>query len=150
VHCGAPVAALPAGKEAATSLVEQQQLGRNLISLGWIVAIQTTTFAVLVNNLGQDGAATMLRAKLEAHRGAYQKVWDSNLAAAYANHLTVDELHSLAKYGSNSPYASRVHDVQNDVGREMESASKSILTSYVSEALMDALKSALTGNSNKR
>ncbi|WP_051377468.1 hypothetical protein [Paraburkholderia dilworthii] len=133
---------------AAALFVEQQHIGSNLPSLAWMVAIRTVTFAALVHRLGRTEAASLVRAKLSLYRSDYQASWDANLASAYANELTADELRSLAKYGPTSPFASKLRSVQNDVGGEMQVASKALLTSYVSIALNAALREAPSPDSS--
>lgn len=133
---------------AAALFVEQQHIGGNLPSLGWMVAVRTVTFAALAHQLGQTQAASLVHAKLSLCRSNYQANWDANLASAYADHMTADELRSLAKYGSTSPFASKLRSVQSEVGGEMQVGSKALLTSYVSDALNAALKEASTPNSS--
>lgn len=127
---------------AAALFVEQQHIGSNLSSLGWTVAVRTSTFAALTQRLGQAQAATLVHAKLSQYRSDYQANWDANLASAYADHLTADELRSLAKYGSTSPFASKLRLVQSNVSGEMQAASKALLASYVTDALNAAWKEA--------
>jgi hypothetical protein len=133
-------------RDAAALFVEQQHLGDNLGSLGWMVAIRTVTFVALEHQLGQTEAVSLVRAKLSLYRSDYQANWNANLASAYANHMTADELLSLAKYGSASPFAPKLRSVQNDVGSEMQLASKALLTSYVTNALNAASKDASSPN----
>jgi hypothetical protein len=139
-------AASPETQSAAVLFVQQQQLGRNLPAIGWMAATRTVTFATLVRQLGQAQATSLVRKKLEHYRGDYQATWDANLASAYADHLSADELNSLAKNGSSSPFASKLRAVQNDIGIEMQNTSKQLLTSYVTSALTDALKEAASAN----
>ena len=135
-------------RAAAALFVEQQHIGSNLPSLGWTVATRTVTVAALVHKLGQPEAASVVHAKLGLYRSDYQANWDANLASAYADHMTADELRSLAKYGSTSPFASKLRSVQNDVGGEMQVSSKALLTGYVADALNAALKDASSPHSS--
>lgn len=135
---------------AAALFVDQQHVGRNLPSLGWMVAIRTVTYAGLVHRLGLTEAESLVRAKLDLYRSAYQADWDANLASAYADYMTADELRSLAKYGSTSPFAAKLRSVQSDVGGEMQRASTPLLKSYVVDALNAAVKESASPDSSDR
>jgi hypothetical protein len=135
-------------RSAAALFVGQQHIGSNPPSLGWMIAARTVTFAALSHQLGQTQTASLVHAKLGVCRSNYQANGDANLASAYADHMTADELRSLAQYGSTSPFASKHRSVQSDVGGEMQVASKAFLRSCAPEALNAALKEAFSPNSS--
>ncbi|TCK38789.1 hypothetical protein B0G84_4109 [Paraburkholderia sp. BL8N3] len=137
-------------RDAALAFVEQRHIGNNLASMGWIVAIRTTTFGVLSKKLGEPATSLLVHAKLDEFREKYQARWDANLASAYADFMTADELHSLVRYGSASSAVAKLRSVRNDVGREMQAASTSILESYVSDAMIAAFKEAYPASASQR
>jgi hypothetical protein len=46
-------------RDAALAFVEQRHIGNNLASMGWIVAIRTTTFGVLSKKLGEPATSLL-------------------------------------------------------------------------------------------
>ena len=52
-------------RDAALAFVEQRHIGNNLASMGWIVAIRTTTFGVLSKKLGEPATSLLVHAKLD-------------------------------------------------------------------------------------
>ena len=114
----------------ATDLVHNFGVGSNLERMADSVAQATHT-----NGMLSPGRAT---AEIHKLLPKYQSQWDANLATAYANHLSQEELRSLAKSGRSSPYFGKLQQVQPLVSADMQLMSKDILQRLVTEALANA------------
>ena len=114
----------------AADLVHNFGVGSNLERMAYSVAQATHTNGML----SPDQAAAEIHKLLPK----YQPQWDANLATAYANHLSPQELRSLAKSGRSSPYFGKLQEVQPLVSADMQLMSKDILQSLVTEALANA------------
>lgn len=76
---------------------------------------------------------------LSYHAPQFQRQWNDNLAKAYAQNFTSEELKSLASEGRNSRYFGKLSEKQAVVGDSMQRMSSPVLTAYVSAALNSAL-----------
>jgi hypothetical protein len=116
--------------DPAADLVHNFGVGSNLERMANSVAKSTHT----------NGSLSPGQATAEIHKllPKYQPQWDENLAKAYANHLSAEELRSLAKSGRSSPYFGKLEQVQPMVSAEMQQMSKGILQNLVTEALTNA------------
>ena len=126
------------GSVAASMLVEKQRLGDNLASISQQLALTTQTYRNIVQVMGAEKAQALVSAELEKARPKYQREWDKNLAAAYAEYLSENELRSVGEQGKASPYAAKFLAVQSNVGKSMQSRSTPLLTQLVNEALRNA------------
>lgn len=137
---GIPVLAIAeATNTAAAEFVERYRLGNNLKSMALATAQRTQTFASLVSNLGMLKANELLSQELDNHAQEYEKQWSDNLAKAYAQHFTPEELASLASEGRNSRFGRKLGEKQGDVGASMQRMSTPVLMAYVSASLQSAL-----------
>ncbi|MBT2338975.1 hypothetical protein J7E36_07370 [Pseudomonas fluorescens] len=128
---------------AARSLVTQEKIGRNLPSLALLAGKNTTTYAMIAEKLGNARANSALSEEINALLPRYQPKWDENLAVAYEQSFSPEELSSLATEGRASKYASKVRERQAEIGQYMQSSSKPLLTALVSEALKAALTKSI-------
>jgi hypothetical protein len=116
--------------DPAADLVHNFGVGSNLERMATSVARGAHT-----NGMLSPGQSTEEIRKLLPK---YQPQWDANLAKAYANHLSAEELRSLAKTGRSSPYFGKLTQVQPLVSADMQQMSKGILQGLVTEALTNA------------
>ncbi len=128
---------------AALEMVKKLRLGDNLGTMGSQVATNTQTYRNMVQMVGADRAQALIRDELSKTRPKYQDQWDRNLAAAYAESFTSNELESIAEKQKASPYANKFLAKQSDVGRSMQSKSTGLLQQYVAEALNSAFSKAM-------
>lgn len=123
---------------AATEFVRNQHLGRNLKELAFATAQRTQTFAILASKVGTSEASNLVSNELDAHAHQFQGQWNENLAKAYAQIFTPEELASLASEGRNSKYIRKLSEKQGAVGENMQRMSTPILTAYVTAAMTSA------------
>lgn len=133
-----PAAIAQPAKAAATEFVLRQNVGSNLKTLGLATARKTQTFAILVSGMGMLGAERLVSKELDYHAPQFQGQWNDNLAKAYAQSFTSEELKSLASEGRNSRYFGKLSEKQAVVGDSMQRMSATVLTAYVSAALYSA------------
>lgn len=124
--------------DSEADFIQRQHVGRNLKTLAVSVALRTQTFAVMASKLGAPEAQRLVSQELDAHAGQFQGQWNANLAKIYAEHLTPQELASLASEGKNSRFFDKLIAKQEVVGTEMEQLSKPISTKYVTAAMTGA------------
>lgn len=82
--------------------------------------------------------------ELDKHAHQFQEQWDDNLAKAYAENLTRDELVSLASEGRHSRYVGKLSEKQRAVGESMQRMSMPILTRYVTKVMTSAFSTIST------
>lgn len=133
-----PAAIAQPANAAATDLVFRQNLGSNLKTLALATAQKTQTFAILVGDMGMSGAQELVSKELDYHAPQFQGQWNDNLARAYAQNFTSEELKSLASEGKNSRYFRKLSEKQAVVGESMQRMSTPVLAAYVSAALNSA------------
>ena len=134
--CSAMAAA--AEPDAAAALVERMKLGEGFAELAYEVAAKTQTYRALAQSAGLRRAQDAVREELERALPKYQPRWDRNLADAYAETFTREELDSLAEKQNASPYFDKFQVRQSQVGRSMQAKSNALLRDLVSEALKNA------------
>ena len=139
VLLGGPRSALAVqGNDAALAFVQQRHLGDSLAWLGYQVASRTVTFATLVQKVGKTQAQTAVQTALQHLQPRYQEQWNSNMAAAYAESFTPEELRELNEGSPPSALANKFRAKQKDVGMSMKAKSDELLNTFVSKALLDA------------
>jgi hypothetical protein len=116
--------------DPAADLVHNFGVGSSLEHMADSVAQATHT----------NGMLPPGKAAAEIHKllPKYQPQWDANLAKAYSNHLSSEELRSLATSGRSSPYFAKLKRVQPLVSADMQVMSKGVLEQLVTEALSNA------------
>ena len=127
-----PAPAMQQTADPAADMVHNFGMGSNLERMANTTAAMTHTY----------GMVSAAKVTAEIHRLApkYQAQWDANLVKAYAAHLAPNELRSLARQGSASPYFAKLRQQQAAVGVDMRASSSSILQALVTEALSNAMK----------
>jgi hypothetical protein len=138
-----PLAIAEPTNTAAREFVRRQHLGSNLKPLAFAAAQKTQTFAILVSKIGASEARVLVSDELNSHAHQFQGQWDENLAKAYAQHFTPEELESLASGGRNSRYVRKLREKQDAVGESMQRVSTPILTAYVTAAMTSAYSKIL-------
>lgn len=131
-----------AAPDPALVFVQDHHLGESLGWLGYQVASRTVTFATIVETVGRTEAQTLVQDELKSLQPEYQVEWDRNLAAAYAQSFTPEELQQLNVGEPAEPLANKFRNKQRDVGMDMKGRSSELLKVYVSTALDSALKKA--------
>ena len=140
-----PLARATPEEDAAYTFVVRQNVGKTFMPMAWMTALSTHAYGAIVANLGEEGAKKLIFDELEAALPAYQPQWNRNLANAYAKHMSVEELQSLAAEGQASKYARKLIEKQNAVGNDMRAASEPLLRNFVVGALHQALGKYLAG-----
>ncbi|HEX8592315.1 MAG TPA: hypothetical protein VF682_03390 [Pseudomonas sp.] len=124
--------------DSAQAFVQDRHLGQSLGWLGYQVASRTATFTAIVEAIGKTQAQALVKGELERLQPEFQAQWDRNLAAAYAQYFTADELRSLNSGDGAQMLANKLRTKQNDVGMEMKARSAQLLKRFVSQALDNA------------
>lgn len=124
--------------DAALAFVQQRHLGDSLAWLGYQVASRTVTFTALVQKMGKTQAQTTVQTALQHLQPSYQEQWNSNMAAAYAESFTLNELRELNEGNAPTALATKFRAKQKDVGMSIKSKSDELLKSFVAKALFDA------------
>jgi len=126
--------------DPALALVERFNMGANLEKMANQVAMNTNTYAMVVQKHGQDNAKKIVASEIKKLLPLYQPKWNMNLAKAFANNLSKEELTSLVNDVGNSPYFDKLKQVQSAVGEEMQRNSTPILTELLTEAMKRAIQ----------
>jgi len=142
--CWMPRAVAQPAHAAASEFVQRQHLGGNLKTMAFATAQRTQTFAMLVSKMGVSEAGRLVSSELDKHAHQFQEQWDDNLAKAYAENLTRDELVSLASEGRHSRYVGKLSEKQRAVGESMQRMSMPILTRYVTKVMTSAFSTIST------
>jgi hypothetical protein len=128
--------------QLALDMIQQMHLGNNLKALGFAAATNTETYRGVVLKKGADTARQMLIAQIEIVAPRYQARWDQNLAAAYLDYFTPDELESVFNAKSDSPYFNKFFSMQSQVGQSMQSRSTKLLTDMTAEIIAALFRQA--------
>lgn len=134
--------AVETAPDQALIFVQDHHLGESLGWLGYQVASRTVTFATIVEAVGRTQAQALVQDELQSLQPQYQPEWDRNLAAAYSQSFTPEELQQLNVGEPAQPLANKFRAKQRDVGMDMKGRSSELLKVYVSTALDSALKKA--------
>lgn len=126
--------------ESALAMVERFNMGSNLGRMAVQVSKTTQTYAMVVEKHGSSGAGVVVAQEVEKLVPAYQARWNQNLASAYSQHLSEDEMRSLAMDGKESPYLRKLISVQRPVGKDMKKLSSPVLTELVTKAMKNAIQ----------
>ena len=124
--------------DSALAFVQERHLGESLGWLGYQVASRTATFGSIVESIGKTQAQAVVKDELQRLQPKFQTQWDLNLAAAYAQSFTADELRAMNKGVEPPMLANKLRAKRNDVGMDMKARSADLLRDYVSQALSNA------------
>ncbi len=124
--------------DPAIVMVKTLGLGANLSSMSFSAAMMTQTYQGMSNEIGPAKSKELLKKELDRTIPKYQEQWDRNLADSYSSLLTQEEMESLTKLKQQSPYVAKFRTVQNQAGANMQTKSKELLTTVISEALNNA------------
>jgi hypothetical protein len=124
----------------ALAMIERFKMGSNLEVMAVQVAKKTVTYTMVEKKFGATEAPSVVSQEIKKLLPVYQERWNQNLAKAYALHLSPEELRSLAETGNQSPHVKKLLSVQTVVGSEMQKISSTLLTDFVTEALMGAME----------
>jgi hypothetical protein len=124
--------------DSALAFVQERHLGDSLGWLGYQVASRTPTFGSIVETIGKTQAQALVQDELQRLQPQFQAQWDLNLAAAYAQSFTAEELRAMNKGAEPPMLANKLRAKQNDVGMDMKARSADLLRDFVSQALNNA------------
>jgi hypothetical protein len=79
----------------AIEYIEKSKIGSNLSSISHRAIKVTQTYQIIVSKKGESKAKEIVTTELNKSISKYQKQWDSNLAEAYLEFLTINEINSL-------------------------------------------------------
>lgn len=125
--------------DSALAYVEDRHLGESLGWLGYQVASRTATFGSIVESVGKTQAQELVKDELLRLQPQFQSQWDRNMAAAYAQSFSADELRALNRGDKEPQLANKLRAKQNDVGTDMKARSADLLKEFVSQALNSAM-----------
>lgn len=125
-------------EDSALAYVEDRHLGESLGWLGYQVASRTATFGSIVESVGKTQAQELVKDELQRLQPQFQSQWDRNMAAAYAQSFSADELRALNRGDKEPQLANKLRAKQNDVGTDMKARSADLLKEFVSQALNSA------------
>lgn len=120
--------------------IVKDKLGSNLSSMAKKVAERTQTYQMIKFELGASETDKLIAIELGLTIEKYQDEWNQNLANAYSEFLTIEEINSLYYNGKHSPYFDKQLKLNRKIGASMQNKSKELLTKVVSEAVSKAFK----------
>ena len=129
--------------EEALRFVEAMKLGNNIKVLSFRAAQRTNTFAIMQNNIGYEKAKAALTNELNKSISKHQAQWNQNLALAYLEYFTPEELNSISQEKQSSPHAKKFITSQSKVGASMQKTSKGLLEKIITEAVKNAYTNTL-------
>ncbi|MET0126167.1 MAG: hypothetical protein ABW209_11725 [Pseudomonas caspiana] len=125
--------------DSALAFVEDRHLGESLGWLSYQVASRTATFGSIVESVGKTQAQELVKGELQRLQPQFQAQWDRNMAAAYAQSFSADELRALNRGDDQPMLANKLKAKQNEVGMDMKARSADLLKDLVSQALNSAM-----------
>ncbi|WP_133856134.1 hypothetical protein [Comamonas sp. JUb58] len=96
----------------------------------------------MIDKMGQQQADQAMIAATRSAAADYQKRWDTQLAAAYAQNFNEAQLQSLLDQGPQSPHAQLMQSKQADINRMMQQSSSSLLREMMTKAYAKAQQPA--------
>ena len=120
---------------AARAFVAKQHLGNNLPQFAQVLAKTTVTYAMVAEKIGPADTKKALDEQITQLLPKYQPQWDLNLAEAYQQSFTDEEMAPLAAEGRASKYASKVSAKQQEVSDRMQAKSTPLLKALITDAL---------------
>jgi len=139
LYCSAAFAT--SSQDAASVFVSHFQMGKDLQKIAVAASSRTQTYRMVEATLGAEKARVVVSNEIGKVLPKYQTQWNQNLAKAYANYLTAEELTSLAEQGRNSKYFSKLRSMQPAIGSDMKALSEPILIELVTTALSNVFAS---------
>ncbi|MEJ5029417.1 hypothetical protein [Comamonas sp. MYb69] len=129
-------------QDMALALVEKYKLGHSLPQVGLQIAAKSPEYQALVDKMGQQQAGQAMIAATRSVAADYQKRWDTQLAAAYAQNFNEAQLQSLLDQGPQSPHAQLMQSKQADINRMMQQSSSGLLREMMTKAYAKAQQPA--------
>lgn len=130
--------AAASSEDIALKLVQKYNFGQNLSVLSYQAAKNSQIYQIIVSEVGEKKAQSMVKSELNKLIPKYQAQWNENLASAYAQVLSGEKLQSLFDKGRSSQYASELKTKQTEVGPIMQSKSNKLLVEMVAQAMTSA------------
>ena len=109
------IATAASAEEIALTLVQKYRFGENLRAISYQAATQTHTYRMIVNEVGEQKAQSMVKREIDKVVPDYQNQWNKNLASSYAQVISVEKLQSLVDEGPSSKYSSELKAKQNEI-----------------------------------
>jgi hypothetical protein len=126
--------------QTTTSLKFIQGMGINA-NFGQIMlfsAAHMQTYRNIVCVLGPTDAQHLVEQELFPVIAKYQPQWDKNLATAWNQLLSEEEMRSLLELKRQSPYASKYQAAGIQAGQAMKASSEDLLKGALGEAMISA------------
>jgi hypothetical protein len=95
--------------------------------------------------MGIAAARKLVSNELDSHAHQFEGQWNENLAKAYAQSFTPEELASLTSEGRHSRYLRKFSEKQDAIGENMQHMSAPILKAYVTAAMISAFEKMPSG-----
>ena len=121
--------------DPALAMVQGLGLGQNLEAMSVQAASSTQTYSIVSQKLGTAATDAAVRKEIAALLPSYQPQWSRNLADAYAEFLSPDELRSMATLGKSSPHFGKFMSVRSQVSPRMQEKSSALLQKLSAAAL---------------
>ena len=121
--------------DPALAMVQGLGLGQNLEAMSVQAASSTQTYSIVSQKLGAAATDAAVRKEIAALLPSYQPQWNRNLADAYAEFLSPDELRSMATLGKSSPHFGKFMSVRSQVSPRMQEKSSALLQKLSAAAL---------------
>ncbi len=139
---------LPVGVQAATEaealkFVQELKVGNNLPAMALKIGKNTQTYRMLETQLGRAEASKLFSEEVMAALPDFQDEWNANLAKAYAEAFSSEELNSLILEKEKSPAFKKLQTSQRSVSASMKKRSEKIPSLLVAEALENAFGKAV-------
>ncbi len=103
--------------------------------------MNTETYRIIVAKTTSSEAREILNKELDKTLPKYQQQWNENLALAYLEYLTSQELNSVFTERNSSPYLKKFQEKQADIGQSMQRKSSDLLVKAVAEVIGNAFQS---------
>ncbi len=141
--------ALASNESDALWFVQEAGLGHNFSTMMTSVAVKTQTYQMIASDIGKDRAAALVNEHINRVVLKYQNEWNVNLANSYLEHFSVEELHSILREKSKSPYFKKFRGKQRAVGANMKDRSSELLEKAVTEAMQAVFSESSGSNISK-
>lgn len=127
---------LSEAQSVAVEFVNKTGVNKNFQYFLLQAATYTTTIMGLSKEYGANQVFEILKIEIDRVVSKYKDRWDQNLADAYLEYFSVEELESILKEKRNSPFAAKFKEQQAAVGAIMKESSRPILEEALPEVLM--------------
>lgn len=121
-------------------MVRSLNMGSNLPSMVYRMAMLTQTRATMIANVGPRKSDDLIRSEIAQVVPNYQERWDRGLAAAWAPLMTSEEFKSIAQQKQSSPHMQKLVSLQMQAGASMRANSEASPIQAVGDVMNGALE----------